>query len=132
MNPFQDAKISFDPNQTQEEFEIEFFGLILEQNSQNVDVIRRQAELMGVTGQHHKALELDRTLVALRPLDAVAHYNMSCSLAQLGEVAEAVATLRKAIELGYQDFAQIEIDSDLDTIREHPGFLSLMESLGWI
>ena len=131
MSASKNVKISFDPDQSQDDFEVEFYGLLLQRASDNVDVLRRQAELMTRRGDHHKALELDRRLVQLRPVDAVAQYNLACSLAQTGDSESAIDSLQKAMTLGYLDFAQIEIDADLDPVRDHPRFQSLMRDYGW-
>ena len=41
----------------------------------------------------------------------------------------AVAALREAIEAGFDRFEEIREDSDLDAIRDHPGFCELLDSL---
>lgn len=38
----------------------------------------------------------------------------------------AVALLKQAVSSGYTDYAHMQTDSDLDPIREHPGFVALM------
>ena len=129
--PSRNIKITFDPEQSQEDFEVEFFGLLLARSENNVDVLRRQAELMTRRDEHHKALGLDRRLVRLRPNDPGCHYNFSCSLAQTGDAESAIDALQHAITLGYDDFPQIEIDADLDSLRDHPRYIALMREHGW-
>ena len=40
---------------------------------------------------------------------------------------KAITTLRKAVELGYRDFAFIQEDHDLDSIRKDPRFRKLLK-----
>lgn len=116
--------------EVQEAFDREFFGAILKRGSCNPDVLRRQAELVAHQGDYVAALELDRTLAARYPNDPVVHYNLTCSLSMTGHHREAVATLAKAIELGYADYAHIDADADLDPLRDLPSFQELMRRWG--
>jgi len=44
-----------------------------------------------------------------------------------GYADEAVATLREAVAAGWKDFAHIKKDSDLDAIRQHPGYKAIVD-----
>ena len=135
-DPFElvsDTDLAPKPNdENQEDFEIDFFGAILERNEEQVDVLRRLVELRARRGDHGKAFALDARLVRLRPRDAIARYNLACSLSMLGDLDAAVVSLRKALELGYCDVAHMEDDPDLDPVREHPEYLTLLETYGFI
>jgi tetratricopeptide (TPR) repeat protein len=120
----------FGPNVSQDEFEREFFASILERNDSHADVLRRQAELLARHGDYEGALRLDRRLVELQPDDPIVHYNAACSLAQTGHRVEAICSLTRAIELGYEDFAHIEADADLDGLRDEPSFQELLRRHG--
>jgi tetratricopeptide (TPR) repeat protein len=120
----------FRTNVSQDEFEREFFQSILERNDSHAEVLRRQAELLSRHGDHQGALRLDRRLVELHPDDPVVHYNAACSLAQTGHRSEAIRSLTRAIELGYDDFAHIEADADLDGLRDEPSFQELLRRHG--
>ena len=106
----------FRPDLSQDEFDREFFDRILQRNDSDSLVLRRQAELLARQGDHQSALKLDRRLVELHPDDPIVQYNAACSLAMTGCVAEAIRTLERAVELGYSDFAHMEVDADLDLI----------------
>ena len=54
------------------------------------------------------------------------YYDKSCLLSIMGKLDEAIATLRIAFEKGYKDFAHIASDDDMDPIRNHPDFISLI------
>jgi tetratricopeptide (TPR) repeat protein len=73
-------------------------------------------------GRYEEGLALDRRLASLRADDPVVHYNLACSLSLTCHEEEALEALRRAIELGYDDFAHLEKDADLENVREHPGF----------
>jgi Flp pilus assembly protein TadD len=77
-------------------------------------------------GRHEEGLALDRRLVALRPGDPVALYNLACSLSLTHRLDEAIETLRVAFDRGYEDLAHLERDPDLANVREHPGYASLI------
>ena len=117
-------------NQSQLDFDIAFFRRVLDREPAYVDVLRCQGQLLSRKGLHDEALAIDRRLVALRPGDGVAHYNLACSLALGGHPREAIAQLRVALERGYDDFEFLETDSDLDSVREHPLYNELMRRFG--
>ena len=110
-------------------FEIEFCGHVLERNPYHVDALRRQADLLSRRARHAEALPLDRRLVELFPHDYVVRYNLACSLAMVGKANEAVEALRQALALGYNDFAHMASDSELDSLRDLPEFRGIMAAL---
>lgn len=56
------------------------------------------------------------------------HYNMACAAALLGRGSEALAWLGVAVGEGFKDWANLEQDSDLASIRNEPGFKGLAET----
>jgi tetratricopeptide (TPR) repeat protein len=113
-------------DQSQLDFEIEFFGRILEQQSDYVDVLRVQGNNLTLKGRYAEGLQIDKRLIQLRPNDPLAHYNLACSYALLKRADQAIKTLRRAVELGYHDFRYMREDHDLDSIRHDPRFRQLM------
>jgi tetratricopeptide (TPR) repeat protein len=111
---------------SQLDFDIDFFERLLARNGESVEVLRTLAELVSQKGLWQRSLELDRRLVTLIPDDFLARYNLACSLARAGRPAEAIDTLSKAILLGYDDLAHLEVDPDLDSLRNHPEFRALL------
>jgi tetratricopeptide (TPR) repeat protein len=112
--------------QNQLDFELEFFGRILERHSDFVDVLRVQGNNLTLKGRYAEGLQIDKRLVGLRPGDALAHYNLACSYALLKRPEQALKTLRRAVELGYRDFRYMREDRDLDSIRHDPRFRQLI------
>jgi tetratricopeptide (TPR) repeat protein len=113
-------------DQNQLDFEIEFFGRILEQQSDYVDVLRVQGNNLTLKGRYAEGLQIDKRLIQLRPSDPLAHYNLACSYALLKRPDNAIKTLRRAVELGYRDFRYMREDHDLDSIRHDPRFRQLL------
>jgi hypothetical protein len=113
-------------DQTQVDFEIEFYGGILQRAPDFVDVLRVMGNLLTLRGRYVEGLAIDRRLVQLRPRDPLAHYNLACSLALLKRREQSLQTLRRAVELGYRDFRYMREDRDLDTIRHDPRFRQLL------
>ena len=69
--------------------------------------------------------KVDATFEALGAL----HYNLACVKARQGKTAEAIASLRKAVEAGFKDRAWFERDRDLASLRDLPDFKKLIEAL---
>jgi tetratricopeptide (TPR) repeat protein len=113
-------------DQSQLDFELEFYGCILQRQPDYVDVLRVMGNLLTLKGRYSDGLQIDRRLVQLRPHDALAHYNLACSFALLKRPDQALKTLRKAVELGYRDFRYMREDRDLDSIRHDPRFRQLL------
>src|SRR5437588_796496 len=112
--------------QNQLDFELDFFGHILERYADFVDVLRVQGNNLTLKGRFAEGLQIDKRLVQLRPNDALAHYNLACSYALLKRPEQAIKTLRRAVELGYRDFRYLREDRDLDAIRHDPRFRQLL------
>lgn len=112
--------------QNQLDFELGFFGGVLELYPNYVDVLAIMGHLLTLRGRYVEGLEVDERLVQLRPHDALAHYNLACSYALLKRTDQSLRTLRRAIELGYRDFRYMREDHDLDSIRHDPRFRQLL------
>jgi tetratricopeptide (TPR) repeat protein len=108
------------------DFEVEFFGRILERNPDFVDVLRVMANNLTLKGRYAEGLQIDKRLVQLRPADPLAHYNLACSYALLKRSELAIKTLRRAVELGYHDFRYMREDRDLESIRHDPRFRQML------
>ena len=140
-----DDSINFDPENTdgegapqaagpdvereQTEFEIAFFEGVLERTPDCVEVLQVLGNHYTRVGRTPEGLEVDRRLVRLCPTDALVHYNLACSLSLTDAPADAVRELERAVHLGYRDLRHMDGDSDLDNIRNHPGYLRLVTRL---
>ena len=112
--------------QSQLDFELDFFAGILLRYPDYIDVLRVMGTLLTLKGRYSDGLQIDKRLVQLRPTDSLAHYNLACSYALLKRADQALKTLRRAVELGYRDFRYMREDHDLDSIRLDPRFRQLL------
>lgn len=56
-----------------------------------------------------------------------AHYNMACAYAQLSNVDQALNSLAKSFESGFDNFGTVRADPDLDPVKSNPGYEALLE-----
>jgi tetratricopeptide (TPR) repeat protein len=120
------SSLAHPADQSQLDFEIDFFGGILQRLPDYVDVLRIMGNNLTLKGRYMQGLQVDKRLVQLRPSDPLAHYNLACSYALLKRADLALKTLRRAVELGYRDFHYMREDHDLDSIRHDPRFRQLL------
>jgi hypothetical protein len=113
-------------DQSQIDFELEFFSGVLQQAPDYVDVLRLMSKLLTLKGRYADGLQVDRRLVQLCIDDALAHYNLACRYARLKRPDQCLKTLRRAVELGYRDFRYMKEDRDLDSVRHDPRFRQLL------
>jgi len=113
----------------QEAFEVRFLEDLLARVGESPDILTHLGYLYTQAGRHRDALAVDRRLVALRPRDPVAHYNLACSYSNLGRLNQGFAALKKALDLGFDDVTQIEEDEDLANLRSHPRWGELLNVL---
>lgn len=111
------------------EFEIRFFTSVLRRSPDYAAVIEILGGLYTRQGRVADGLKMDRKLVKLQPGNATAHYNLACSLALSQRRGDAIRALQSAVKLGYRDFDWIQQDPDLDALKQHPQFQSLLEML---
>ncbi|MCE1200457.1 MAG: transglutaminase-like domain-containing protein [Marinilabiliales bacterium] len=57
------------------------------------------------------------------------YYNLSCTYSLVGNKQKAIASLGKAIQYGYFDYAHIQSDKDLDPIRQEATYQQLVASI---
>jgi len=86
------------------DFLCEFLEVEVERHPENLAALGELGQLYTKTARYEKGLAVDRKLVALRPDDPTTHYNLACSLALLGEAAEALDALDRSVALGYASF----------------------------
>lgn len=127
-NPAEETPSTFDAARSQSDFEFDFFGEIVKRGTNNVHILRQHAEILVVRGDRAGALVLETKLAQLLPLDPIVRYNLACGLAVADQVEEAFIQLLEAVRLGYRDFELMDNDADLDSLRNHQGFLKLLES----
>jgi tetratricopeptide (TPR) repeat protein len=111
------------------EFEIRFFESVLRRSPRYAQVVEILGGLYTRQGRVADGLKMDRKLVRLQPDNATAHYNLACSLALSKRRADALRTLRRAVQLGYRDLDWMLQDPDLDGLKNHEEFHQLVSTL---
>lgn len=109
------------------EFEISFYEKLLEKSPHFIQVLTALGNAYTQRGDYEKGLEIDLRLSRLRERDPVVYYNLACSYSLLGRIDEALSSLKRAIELGYEDFNYLRRDPDLENLKEDKRFQSLLK-----
>jgi len=112
--------------QSQLDFEIEFFGRVLERDPFFADALRVHGNNLAAKGHYGRALQVDRRLVRLMPERPIPWYNLACSYALLGMTDRAFDALERAIRLGYSHIYHLRHDPDLKSLRRNPRFQRLL------
>lgn len=92
----------------------------------------RMGYALHLLGRHEEALASHIRAVSVpNPeirIDAL--YNAACACALLGRTDESLEFFAKAIDAGFEDTAQIEKDSDLNSLRDNERFKTLVAGIG--
>jgi C-terminal processing protease CtpA/Prc/RNase P/RNase MRP subunit p29 len=75
--------------------------------------------------EYAKAIEEYAKILAADPDDSVALYNTACGYALTNVRDKALDFLRKSLEAGFVNFTHIEVDTDLDSLRQEPAYKEL-------
>ena len=78
-------------------------------------------------GQKEKAIEFMDKVIANDPDNAGNYYDAACLHSRMGELDKSVYFLQIALEKGYRRFAHLEMDDDLNAIRELPKYKELIQ-----
>ena len=111
------------------DFDISFYEGILKENPYLVECLRFLGNAYTAKGMYNEGLEIDKTLSKLRPDDPEVFYNLACSYSLTQEIDSAIFTLKKAIDLGYNDVVHMESDSDIDNLRNDKRYKTLVRYL---
>lgn len=111
------------------EFDMRFFESVLRRAPDYTEVVEILGGLYTKHGRIADGLRMDRKLVRLLPENATAHYNLACSLALSKRQTDALRSLQRAVDLGYRDVDWMLQDPDLEDLKSHPGFTSLLAKL---
>ncbi len=95
------------------QFEITFYENVLKKSPNFIEALMCLGDLYTKQGFYEKGLRVDEKLAELRPDDSTVFYNLACSYSLMNEVSKAEGMIRRAIELGYEDFDHMQKDPDL-------------------
>jgi tetratricopeptide (TPR) repeat protein len=109
------------------DFQMQFYEGIIRENPGFAEALIALGEIYTKKGQYEKGLKVDRRLLELRPDNPIVHYNLACSLSLLGDITGSFKAIKRAVELGYDDFGFMTNDPDLSNLRRDKRFLQFYE-----
>lgn len=101
------------------------FGEVVKRDTVVKDGSCRQYALHFL-GRDKEAEEWMDRIIASEPSDAGHYYDRACLYARMGRIDESLAALRTSFEKGYRSFAHINMDDDMDPVRDLPEFKDLV------
>lgn len=108
------------------EFEITFYERLIQEHPNFMDALTALGEAYTRRGWYEKGLAVDLKLTKLKAEDPIAWYNLACSYSLLQKLDKALDAFRRAIALGYDDFAYLEKDPDLALLRRSSQFRAFL------
>ena len=112
-------------NYVRDDFDIVFYEGVVSRSPNYVEALIPLAEAYTTRGFYEKGLEIDERLSLLCKDDPFVFYNLGCSYALVGKKRKAIHALKKAIALGYADFAHMRKDTDLRCLHGDKEFENL-------
>jgi TolB-like protein/Tfp pilus assembly protein PilF len=101
----------------------------LELNPADTRALYLGANALALLGQRKKSLSFLTRALTLDPDDSMLLYNAGCVYALLGMKQEALSCLEKAYQAGLTLVGWYENDSNIDSLRNHPRFIKLLEEI---
>lgn len=95
----------------------------IEKTPDDYEYIHYAYEGLGLYAEAKTAMD---SIIAHTPDDAGNYYDAACLYSKMKDKNNALRYLEKSLELGFNRFAHIERDSDLDFIRNTPEFQKLI------
>ncbi|GJL77982.1 MAG: hypothetical protein NPINA01_09710 [Nitrospinaceae bacterium] len=80
-------------------------------------------------GKYDEALKTLRDLETINASNPLLHYNLACYYSLTKQSKASLNSIKKAVDLGYKDFQEIEIDPDLENMRDDADFKAWFQSI---
>ena len=112
-----------------DEFQAEFLSRKAATTPDSVEVLVSLARVLMDLRRYKEGLDVHERLARLIPKNPIVHYNLACSQALCERSEDALASLRSAIHLGYDDVRFMCHDEDLASLRESPAFEALVKEI---
>ncbi len=109
--------------------ELAFFEALMVRMPQDAEILKAVADIYTRVGRYEDGLVVDQRLSSLCGDDPMVWYNLACSQALLRMSLPAMESLKRAVELGYDDAEWMKKDEDLRSLREERGFKTLLNKL---
>lgn len=104
------------------DFEIQFHENLLKKMPDFVEAMSALADLYTKKGAYEEGLKFDEKIVQYKEDDPVAWYNLACSYSLLNQIDKSLASIKKAISRGYDNFRHLERDGDLNNLKNDQRF----------
>ncbi len=101
----------------------------LEMNPDDARAVYMAANGMVALGQREKGLQWVQRAQQMRPDDPMLLYNAGCVYSLAGAAEHALGCLEQAVERGLTQKEWFENDTNLDGLRRHPRFRTLLRKL---
>jgi predicted Zn-dependent protease len=95
----------------------------------NTMVLETLGDIYTKQGELEKGLEVDKLLTSQFPENDMYWYNLACSLSLTGDLDAAVRSLKKSVQLGYDNVDWMLKDKDLDAIRNLPEVITMIAAM---
>lgn len=102
------------------------FNHLIEKDTEAEDGSARHYALHFL-GKDEEAIAWADSVIAADSLDSGSWYDKACLLSLMDRKDEAMTALRKAFELGFRRIKHLELDNDMDNIREMPEYDALVK-----
>ena len=116
-------------NKEKVDFEINFYENVIKNAPNFIEALAALGDVYTKRGFYRQGLDIDLRLSQLRAEDPVVFYNLACSYCLLNDVSSALTALRRAVELGYDDFTHLERDTDLLNLLKDDDFQEYLQKL---
>ncbi|KPQ03111.1 tetratricopeptide repeat protein [Marinobacter sp. HL-58] len=112
--------------ETSQQNKIAAYDAILDLRPDDVEALSYKADAVLEMQEPLWAISLCQRALKLAPDNGHAHYQLACAYAEIGRWDDAVATLKKAIEISdaYRDDASV--DPSFEQLRDHESFRKLI------
>ncbi len=97
--------------------ETAFYAGIVRREPNYLQALELLGECYSRHAMWHKALRVDQKLARMCPDSPMVQYNLACTYASLNKLPESLLTLKRAIDLGFNDFSWLSEDPDLSNLR---------------
>jgi Flp pilus assembly protein TadD len=91
--------------------------------------LNQLAILLAADGRFDEAAAVLEKLGQLLPASPTVSYNLACLYGRRDQPDKAIGHLQKALEKGYDDWQTLRSDPDLESIRQTPFYINLINSL---
>jgi tetratricopeptide (TPR) repeat protein len=89
---------------------------------QDAQVLFNESNQLMKAHRSEESITKLKSLLAVQPGYALAHYNLACNYSRLGKAEDAFCSLSAAVKSGYTNFKKIQSDPDLAFLRSQVGY----------